>query len=265
MAIIYRYIKIGSGEFGEVLYGRIKSTGQLIAIKALKKDKTDMFALLQEAFMLQVAGDTEFTPKYLGVVPFTILGDKFQEWAIVLEFVGNPQGPAPYDFRQTLKKAKSAPHTPQLLLEWIYTSAKIVHAVHQFHSKGMLINDIKADNILLRPVGNGYYPVFIDFGLASIGEGITLALEVNDGNRARILKEYSHIAPEVLFGGETNAASDMFSLGKALSLVADAFQVQHLTNIINQCTLWDVMSRPSIPELLNQFQWLSNAIVNRKL
>lgn len=255
----FRCIKIGSGEFGEVLYGRMRSTGQLIAIKALKKDKTDMFALLQEAFVLQIASDTDYAPKYLGLTPFSLLGNKFQEWAIVVEFVGNPAGPTPYDFRRTLKHTRSIPHTMQLLLEWVYTSSKIVHGINQFHSMGILINDIKADNILLKPVGNGYHPIFIDFGLASIAEGITLALEVNDSNRAKILKEYSHIAPEVLFGGETNVASDMFSLGKALSLIADTFQVEAFSQVINQCTLWNVSERPSATELTDHLQWLSNS------
>lgn len=220
-----------------------------------------MFALLQEAFMLQIASDTEYTPKYLGLVPFNLLGDRFQEWAIVLEFIGSPNGPSPYDFRKTLRQARSVPHSLQLLLEWIYTSAKIVHAVNQFHSMGILINDIKADNILLKPVGNGYHPIFVDFGLASIAEGITLALEVNDTNRARILKEYSHIAPEVLFGGETNTSSDIFSLGKALSLISDTFQIEPFTQVINRCTLWNVSERPSAAELIDNLQWLSNSAI----
>lgn len=247
-----------------MLYGRLKTTGQIIAIKGLKKDKTDMFALLQEAFMLQIASDTDFAPKYVGVMPFTVLGSKFQEWAIVLEFIGNPHGPLPYDFRQTLKRAKNMPCTLQLLLEWIYTIVKIAHAVNQFHNMGILLNDIKADNILLKPVGNGYHPVFVDFGLASIGEGITLALEVNDSNRAKILKEYSHIAPEVLFGGETNSASDVFSLGKALTLVTDAFQIDPLTNLVMRCVLWNVGERPTVNELIDGFHWLSSHLLYHK-
>lgn len=258
----FRYIKIGSGEFGEVLYGRMKEGSQLVAIKALKKDKTDMFALLQEAFLLQIASNTGFAATYRGLAPFSALGDKFLGWAIICDFVGSSNGPYPYDFRQTLKQARVSHRTLQLVLDWIFTCIKIAFAVKQFHSMGMLLNDIKADNILLRPSASGSYdPVFVDFGLASVGEGITLALEVNDSNRAKILKEYSHIAPEVLFGGETNLASDVFSLGKALSLVADAFPVDALVDIIARCTLWNVAERPSVDELITGFHWLSRNIV----
>lgn len=255
------------GEFGEVLYGRIKESGQLVAIKALKRDKTDLFALLQEALLLQIASSTGFAAHYRGLAPFcnSILGERFLEWAIICDFAGNPDGPVPYDFRHTLKAARNTHRTLQSVLEWIFTCTKIVYAIKQFHHMGMLLNDIKADNILLKPVnGGGYNPVFVDFGLASIGEGITLALEVNDGNRAKILKEYSHIAPEVLFGGETNAASDVFSLGKALSLVAEAFPVEALVNTISRCTLWNVSDRPTIDELINHLQWLSSNIIANK-
>ena len=258
----FRYIKIGCGEFGEVLYGRVSDQGHLVAIKALKKEKTDMFALLQEAFMLQLAGNTGFAAPYRGLAPFCALGDKFLEWAIICDFIGSPEGPMPYDFRETLKKARCTHRTLQLVLDWIFTCTKIAFAVKQFHNMGMLLNDIKADNILLCPTAAGSYdPVFVDFGLASVGEGITLALEVNDSNRAKILKEYSHIAPEVLFGGETNTASDVFSLGKALSLVADAFPVEALLNVISRCTLWNVSERPSVEELINSFHWLSQNIM----
>ncbi|XP_067933318.1 uncharacterized protein [Watersipora subatra] len=255
------YVKIGSGEFGEVLYGRLDDSS-LVAIKALRKDKTDTFALLQEAFMLQIASNTGFAAHYHGLAPFNALDDRFQDWAIVCDYIGSATGPAPYDFRATLKAARNIQQTVQLVLEWIFTCTKIAFAVKQFHGMGMLLNDIKADNILLRPTSSGGHdPVFVDFGLASIGEGITLALEVNDSNRAKILKEYSHIAPEVLFGGETNAASDVFSLGKALGLVADAFPVEALSNVISRCTLWNVSERPSVDELINSFHWLSRNVV----
>lgn len=255
------------GEFGEVLYGRMKAEGRLVAIKALKRDKTDLFALLQEALLLHIASTTGFAAAYHGLAPFcsTILGERFLEWAIVCDFAGNPDGPTPFDFRHTLKAARNSHRTLQLVLEWIFTCTKIVYAVKQFHQMGMLLNDIKADNILLRPIsGGGYHPVFVDFGLASIGEGITLALEVNDSNRAKILKEYSHIAPEVLFGGETNSASDIFSLGKALSLVAEAFPVEAFVNTIACCTIWNVGERPTLDDLITQLQWLSSNIIANK-
>lgn len=243
----------------------MKESKHLVAIKALKKDKTDTFALLQEAFLLQLASNTGFAAPYKGLAPFCALGNKYLEWAIICEFIGSPEGPHPYDFRQTLKHAQTSPRTLQLVLDWIFTCTKIAFAVKQFHTMGMLLNDIKADNILLRPSATGSYdPVFVDFGLASVGEGITLALEVTDANRSKILKEYSHIAPEVLFGGETNVASDVFSLGKALSLVAEAFPVEALVNLISRCILWNVAERPSIDELINNFQWLSRNIMIHK-
>lgn len=255
------------GEFGEVLYGRMKEDQQLVAIKAIKRDKTDMFALLQEALLLQIAGTTGFAAHYQGLAPFSvsILGDRFLDWAIICDFAGSPDGPTPYDFRHTLKAARSSHRTLQLVLDWIFTCTKVAYAVKQFHHLGMLLNDIKADNILLQPAqSGGFNPVFVDFGLASIGEGITLALEVNDSNRAKILKEYSHIAPEVLFGGETNAASDVFSLGKALSLVAEAFPVEALVTTISRCTLWNVSERPTVDEMINNLQWITRNIIANK-
>jgi len=263
MHSVCRYIKVGSGEFGDVLYGRLISTGQLIAIKALKKGKTDKYALIQEAFMFQLANETAYVPRYQGLAPIKLLGEKYLEWGLICEFVGEANIPQPYDFRLTLKAAQKEMCTIELALQWIFTCARIVHAVKEFHKMGMLINDIKADNILLKPLGNGYHPIFIDFGLASIGEGITLALEVTDSNRAKILKEYSHIAPEVLFGGETNVNSDIFSLGKALSLVSDAFPIAAFKAIVSRCTLWNVSERPSIDELLDGFQWVADSIVQR--
>ncbi len=88
--------------------------------------------------------------------------------------------------------------------------AKVAHAVHYAHQRGILHRDLKPGNILLDPQGE---PYVTDFGLAKILENDS-SLTISHA----MLGTASYMAPEQAAGGakELTTAADVYSLGAML-------------------------------------------------
>ena len=97
---------------------------------------------------------------------------------------------------------------------------KLAVNLERMHNKGILHNDIKADNILvdIRPYDVRVY--YIDFGQASFRSGSTL-LPQDECNGSEDLNAY--IAPEVRMGVRASPKSDIYSLGVIFGDIADEF------------------------------------------
>ncbi|XP_042232362.1 MAP kinase kinase MKK1/SSP32-like [Homarus americanus] len=91
----------------------------------------------------------------------------------------------------------------------------IAEALAEVHSRGIIHNDIKVDNVLLEKNFDGSYTShFIDFGLSRV-EGGHLTLHSNPND--------SHYAPELFRGLPCTPASDIYSLGVMISDVQNCF------------------------------------------
>ena len=83
---------------------------------------------------------------------------------------------------------------------------EIAEALHFAHSQGVVHRDIKPENILLTPEGHAK---IADFGIARLDQGhLTLP--------GRMLGSPAYMSPEQLNGENTDARSDLFSLGVVL-------------------------------------------------
>ncbi len=94
---------------------------------------------------------------------------------------------------------------------------KICDALHYAHQKGVIHRDIKPENIMMLPDGR---IKVTDFGLAKIIRPHLLKNLSGDAcdptPSGFIPGTYSYIAPETLAGSESDAKSDIFSLGCVL-------------------------------------------------
>lgn len=116
---------------------------------------------------------------------------------LVLEFVrGQP-------LTQRLRTA-----TRLSLSEFVPIAAQILKGVGHAHSRGVVLRDIKASNVMVCDrKGRSDFVVLLDFGLAKRLEGETPI------TREHVMGTAGYIAPEALSGGAAGLASDVYALG----------------------------------------------------
>ena len=102
---------------------------------------------------------------------------------------------------------------------WLALCHKLAVNLERMHNKGILHNNIKADNILVDIRPNDVRIYYIDFGQASFRSGSTLLPpdECDDS------EDLDHIAPEVRSGYHSSPKSDIYSLGVIFGDIADEF------------------------------------------
>lgn len=108
----------------------------------------------------------------------------------------------------------------------------LAHTLASLHEVGIILADIKPDNIMLQ---NGIAPVFIDFGSACL---IRESL-------APTLLTPAYAAPEQLAGRAPTFASDVFALAKTLEESAGQRLPETFVSILNRCKARDPDERPT--------------------
>lgn len=89
-------------------------------------------------------------------------------------------------------------------------SSKLIDAVHAVHEAGIVHRDIKPTNVMISVTG----PVLVDFGIAMTpGESHVTSTGL-------VMGTPGFIAPEVIEGAESTAASDWWSLASVLAFAA---------------------------------------------
>ena len=117
--------------------------------------------------------------------------------------------------------------------------------IDSIHELGILHNDIKCTKILVkRSCRTQPSPkaIFIDFGLASELDGITMSLD----NRSR----YPQYAPELFVGEHSSVRSDIFSKGYVLCLINEIVGSTLLGKISKACRLKNPAGRPNMGQIL---------------
>ena len=95
---------------------------------------------------------------------------------------------------------------------WNSTSMELTGAIMFMHSKGLLYNDIKSNNILLK--GKHSIPIVIDMGKTT-PRSKTLIYKLNDRQKTRYNTHHKYLAFELrnIYGAKTDTRTDTFSLG----------------------------------------------------
>ncbi len=131
---------------------------------------------------------------------------------------------------QTLRRAGLS------LSEVCRVGQTLAHTLATLHAAGIVVADIKPDNIMLRP---GNTPVFIDFGAARLGR--------ESSEPALLTPAYA--APEQLAGHAPTFAGDVFALAKTLEESAGKRLPKKFVALVNRWQAQNPDERPTALEL----------------
>lgn len=94
------------------------------------------------------------------------------------------------------------------LQEFVPIAAQILKGVGHAHTRGVVLRDIKASNVMVCDrKGRSDFVILLDFGLAKRLQGETPI------TREHVMGTAGYIAPETLTGGTAGLASDVYAIG----------------------------------------------------
>lgn len=181
--------ELGRGGFGAVYRGKLRKTGQEVAVKLSHQHAAeDLSRIQREAALLRRLVHPRLN-RFLGLLRD---GTRSDGLALVYELLPG----LPLD--QAL-----APGPPSLAsgLDWI---AEIAEGLDSLHGAGLLHRDLKAENVFLLPDG---HLKLLDFGLArpeAPGQTLTAT--------GMILGTPVAMAPELFRGEKSTRSSDLYAL-----------------------------------------------------
>ncbi|KAF5955818.1 hypothetical protein HYC85_008674 [Camellia sinensis] len=196
---------ISRGAFGKVFLARKRTTGDLFAIKVLKKlnmiRKNDIEGILAERNIL-------ITVRNPFVVRFFYSFTSRDNLYLVIEYLNGG------DLYSLLRKVGCLEED----VARIYI-AELVLALEYLHSLGIVHRDLKPDNILIAHDGHIKVPLRDDLPGPDT-DGITLldahdqhAQKTEDRNQQSAVGTPDYLAPEILLGTEHGYAADWWSVG----------------------------------------------------
>lgn len=145
---------------------------------------------------------------------------------------------------RTLEQMIAEGRYPREIYDKIVT--EICDALGYMHSKQVLHKDLKPSNILITYNGNNVK--IIDFGLSDSDS--SSVLKISAGTAA-------YAAPEVLQGGKSSVSSDLYSLGRVLSI----FPVRKYASVIRRLCATDPARRPgSVHETMRLMKRSASAL-----
>ena len=188
----YRIVdRLGTGGMGTVYRGVDILLGRPVAIKALKPELVANPQLIErfrtEAVLLAKLNHPNIATLY-GFLP---LGNG--QFAMAMEFL--PGTPLDELLRQ--QGAMSAPAAAALF-------SGVLDAIGYAHRQGIIHRDLKPSNVMVLPDGT---PKVMDFGIA---RAVGSAHQTRVG---AIVGTLEYMSPEQIQGRETDARSDIYSLG----------------------------------------------------
>lgn len=182
-------IFLGSATFGTchlTLYREI-----LVAVKEFKSrqsrsDKEVKRKVLNEAQMISHFCDHRGLPLLFGVIT------KSTPFCLLTQFHGNKI--------QSLKLYKAMKRLELDKPYWLHNLRGIIEALSHVHSKDILDNDVKSNNVLLQKRGKDWNPVIIDFGKACFISNPKTLTSLSVSAQEQYLHSYSQITLEIVCG-----------------------------------------------------------------
>ena len=231
---------LGSRTFGSCYLGSYR--GYVVAIKEYKTSAGSSKNMLQEvcheAKMIGHLGDHPCLPLLFGVIT------KAVPFRLVTQFHGEKE--------KSLTLSTAVRRKTELAKRsWLHILKRIIDGLSHTHKRGVLHNDLKANNIVLEKRETEWNPIIIDFGKARFMSDPKPPMSLRENEQNEYRTKYPHIAPEIVSGGAQSVMSDIFSYGKIASTVLDllATATSRSVKAAKRACDEEPAKRPSLKEL----------------
>ncbi len=185
--------QLGRGAFGSVWRGRVKGTGEAVAIKVLLEElATDPDVVTR--FLRERTALVGLRHRSLVAIrDLVVEGDVL---ALVMQLVEGP------DLRAYLRgRGTLGPEEAALLVADVADALSVAHAANIIH------RDVKPANVLLQPDGGGFQPLLTDFGIARLADAPSVT------RTSQVVGTPYYLAPEVISGRKATGAVDVYASG----------------------------------------------------
>ena len=185
--------QLGRGAFGSVWRGRVRDTGEAVAIKVLLEELANDADVVTRFLRERTALVSMRHRSLVSVRDLVVEGDLL---ALVMQLVEGPDLRAYLRGRGTLAATESA-----LLVADVAEALAVAHAAKIIH------RDVKPANVLLQPEDGGYRPLLTDFGIARLADAPSVT------RTSQVVGTPYYLAPEVISGQQPTPAVDVYASG----------------------------------------------------
>ena len=185
--------QLGRGAFGAVWRGRVRDTGESVAIKVLLEELANDADVVTRFLRERTALVSMRHRSLVSVRDLVVEGDVL---ALVMQLVEGPDLRAYVRSRGTLGATESA-----LLVADVAEALAVAHAAKIIH------RDVKPANVLLQPDDGGYRPLLTDFGIARLADAPSVT------RTSQVVGTPYYLAPEVISGQQPTPAVDVYASG----------------------------------------------------
>lgn len=227
---------IGAGVFGSVKLAKIHTLKTIVVVKVLD-EKTSQKSLLAEVVALLTLSGNEHFPFCYGLLD--------QQKCIVMEFLGKTDGDT-YSPYPTLAKLNTLRKIDVSSMKYIFT--EVLKAVQFLHSKGILHNDIKSDNVVVCDDR----VVLIDLGKATMMK-CPVIYNLNKSGQVSYNLNHRHLAFELrnLQNAKQTQMTDIYSIGYMFKHTAALLKYEPLIDLGRHMKTQEPSDRLSIEGALN--------------
>ena len=185
--------QLGRGAFGSVWRGRVRDSGEAVAIKVLLEELANDADVVTRFLRERTALVSMRHRSLVSVRDLVVEGDVL---ALVMQLVEGPDLRAYVRGRGTLDATESA-----LLVADVAEALSVAHAAKIIH------RDVKPANVLLQPEDGGYRPLLTDFGIARLADAPSVT------RTSQVVGTPYYLAPEVISGQQPTPAVDVYASG----------------------------------------------------
>lgn len=185
--------QLGRGAFGSVWRGRVRQTGEAVAVKVLLEELAADADVVTRFLRERTALVGLRHQSLVSIRDLVVEGDVL---ALVMQLVEGPDLRHYLRGRGTLGSEEAA-----LLVADVADALSVAHAAQIIH------RDVKPANVLLKPESGGFRPLLTDFGIARLADAPSVT------RTSQVVGTPYYLAPEVISGAKASPAVDVYASG----------------------------------------------------
>lgn len=185
-----------------------------------------------------------------------------KEKSIIMSYHGTTTMHTLLDAAETdVDKDSSIPH-----VQWLNILSGVAHALGYLHSKKIVHNDVKSNNVVVEHKIEGFHAVLVDFG-KSCFEKRGRKYKLSTNQIIEHATKYPHIAPDLRNGSvRENDATDVYSFGKLFETMINLklpllLQNRKASDLLDLCLRPLSKDRPLMSQIITYLVKLKEDVV----